>query len=257
MTFAAELDEVRQEVRRGFNANRLRFWPKAPGVGNVAVTGTPTYAVYTPAGAAITSGNATATSVDGVTRIDVTIDASNTTLYALAEGYRVDLSWTYDSLPRLTTFRFDCVREPYVPGVGLNELVGEVAGLAERLTTQAEAQATGRTAIQLASYYGVLAWGDVRAWLREQAKDLGTIYPHLIVDRELVERAVIAQAVSRAFKAEGGGAESEERLLAEDWAATAKQRFGEMGPLKYDSDDDAVADAEVSTWRSIEFQRSW
>jgi len=133
VTYQAELDNVRQECRKAAS-QRLRFWPVLPGRGNALVSGTPTYATYEPDGTAITSGNATATRRGLISRIDVTVDASG---LELEEDYACVITWSDGTDTHVDTVRFDVVTEPFVPGISLNDFVGELADADDRLTAMA------------------------------------------------------------------------------------------------------------------------
>lgn len=141
MTYASELDDRRQEVRYG-SSGQVYFWPKILGTGNV-LAGSATYTLTSPDGASIGSGSATATTIDGVTRYSVTVDASTS---PLGEGYRCQITWAYASSSYVASVRYDVVREPYSgEDVGINDLLDEVADLRELLLGQAQAHGTSRT----------------------------------------------------------------------------------------------------------------
>lgn len=258
MTFAAELDDVRQQIRRGGDAasNIIVFWPSVAGTGNVTVTGTPTYELRKDTTAAIGSGSVTVTDVDGVSKITIGIDATDTTVFELLENYSAIITWVHGGRTYVSTVRFDCVLDPIGDlNVTLNDLIEEVVDMDERLTRQAAIQGTGRTAEQAASVYAVKAWGDVYRMLKSKSEAQGGLIPRLIVDREALRRVVVARACARIFRAEGGGLESESRQLFEDWSEEAIQRFQEMGPLAYDSTEDGASDSIVSGWATVQCRR--
>lgn len=258
MTYAAELDDVRQEVRRGYAGNVVTFWPKHPGVGNVAVTGTPTYEVYKPGESTATvSGSVTVAAVDGVSKITTTIDASNTTTFELTTDWSWVVTYVYDGVTYTETIRFDVVIEPYRPLVSLNDLQNEIADIGTRLTRQATAIASGRTAEQHASVLGMQAWAQVRLWLMSKIHAQGGSRPFLIVDREPIRLCIVAKALELAFRAEGGGLDSESRALAEDWRTEAESRWSAMGPLSFSTTDDRDGDVVVSSWTSQRMRRTW
>tara|TARA_B100001123_G_C15076255_1_gene933773 strand:+ start:166 stop:948 length:783 start_codon:yes stop_codon:yes gene_type:complete len=260
MVFAAELDDVRQQIRQGGNAasNQVVFWPSVAGTGNVAVSGTPTYEIRKDSTAAIATGDATATTVDGVSKLSIGIDATDTAVFELKENYSVLLTWVYSGMTHVSTVRFDCVLDPVGDlNVTLNDLIEEVVDMDERLTRQATIQGTGRTAEQAASIYAVKAWGDVYRWIKSKSDAQGGIVPRLIVDREALRRVVVARACARVFRAEGGGLDSESRQLFEDFSDEAVARFGEMGPLAYDASETGVADSTVSGWSVVQMRRTW
>ena len=136
MAFAYEYP-LRQEVRRGYASNSVVYFPKVAESGNVTASAA-TWASYTPSGTAIATGSATITAVTGIgSRLTITIDASDTTTWALDENYRVDITWTHSGgLQYVSTVYLDCVRVPYVPDVGLDQLVMEEADVAEILARQ-------------------------------------------------------------------------------------------------------------------------
>ena len=260
MVFAAELDDVRQQIRQGGAAasNILKFWPSVAGTGNVLVTGTPTYSLKKDSTAAIVTGSATATTVDGVTKITIGIDATDTTVFELKENYSALITWVHSGMTYVSTIRFDCVLDPVGDlNVTLNDLIEEVVDMDERLSRQATIQGSGRTAEQAASVYAVKAWGDVYRWLKSKTEAQGGILPRLIVDREALRRVVVARACARVFRAEGGGLDSESRQLFEDWDLESTARFSEMGPLAYDSNEDGLPDSTVSGWSVVQTLRSW
>lgn len=259
MVYAAELDSSRQEVRRGYASNTLVLWPKRPGVGNVSVTGTPAYEILSASdGVTIATGSMTVTDVDSVDKLTVTVDASNTTTYALLEDYSLVVSYVYSSITYVETVRFDCVLEPYTPALALNDLADEVADIEERLTAQgARLATTARTAVQMASTYGVSAWAHVRLRIKAKLYEQGTTRPYMIVDREPIELVVRAKALELIYRAEGGGLESESRALAEDWRLEADMRWAGMGPISFSTDDDRTPDTTINSFGTVQAVRSW
>ena len=258
MVFAAELDDVRQQIRRGAAAasNQVTFWPSIAGSGNVSISGTATYEIFKDSDSAIASGSMTETVVDSVSKLTVGVDASDTAIYTLAENYALVVTWTNSGVTYVSTVRFDCVLEPVTDlNVTLNDLIEEVADMAERLTRQGAAQASGRTAEQVASLLAVKGWGDVRRWLKATSEASGEIVPRLIVDREALRRVVVARAVARAYRAEGGGLDSESRQLYEDWDDESQTRFRELGPLSYDSSSDRVVDSKIGGFAVVATRR--
>ena len=327
MAFEAELDDVRQEVRRGYASNVIVWWPKRPGLGNVVVTGTPTYSIEDPAGTSIVSGSCTVTSggliattgvtvasnvatatvaadhgvsegqvisttglttdassvavtsvtsttivyplttgdgalADGVgsivtaDKLSVAVDASSTTTYALDTDYSWIITWTFGGVAYVDTVRFDSVLEPFTPRVSLNDFVSEVADSEQRLDRQATRVASGRSAAQHASVLGVLAWADVRQRLRAKASQEDVRLPMAIVDREPIQRVVVAAAIAIMYRAEGGGLESEHRDNYELWRDLADTRFASMGPIKVSTNDNRVADDVIDSFGSVSCRRS-
>lgn len=255
MTYAAELDDRRQEVRRGYAANVIRCWPKAAGAGNVAVTA-PSATILDPDGESLGAASVTNTTVGAVSRLDLTIDATS---YELRENYAAVITWTYGGLAHVTTLRFDSVLEPWDGSdVSLNDLVDEVADIGELLTGQIAAKGdTGRTIEQEASLLGVRACTDVKGWIRSQIEAKGRIYPRLILQRDELRAVVAAQAIARAYRAQGGGADSPARQLYQDWTGEAQSRLRALGELDYDADEDRVADAQIGGWGVVRLGRSW
>tara|TARA_Y100000310_G_scaffold340834_1_gene437958 strand:+ start:6101 stop:6877 length:777 start_codon:yes stop_codon:yes gene_type:complete len=258
MTYAPELDDHRQEVRRGYASNVIRYWPKYPNVGNVTVTGTPTYSLYSPTDpeTALASGSVTVVNVSGSgDRLEITVDASDATTWALDEHYAAVITWTYSGVAHRTTLRFDCVLEPWSLDIALNDYQDELADAASWLLTLAESKAASRTAAEEASVIAVRAWSDVRRWIKAKLEAQGAVYPRLIADRVAIRRVVIAQALFRMFKSFGRGADTAE--LAEEWRDEAGARFRGMGPLAYDSDEDGAADTTLGGWGVVTAVRAW
>lgn len=263
MTYLAELDDGPREVRRGYAGNVLHFWPKVPGVGNVQLGAAPTFTLWKPDGTQIGGAlNATTTDFgdvgEEVTRVELAVDASNVDTYELAEGYRAEVTWTYGGQERQTTLRFACAREPFTPNAGLNELAEEVADAPQILEGQAQMLDATRTAEEHASVLVVKAWTDVYRWLQARLRKEGErIVPRLLVPQWKLEHVVIAQALHRMFRAEGGGDDSNAAQLAKNWAEEATNRFGALGALEYDEDDDGTPEVEISGPVTHRVRRSW
>lgn len=262
MTFAAQLSEaVRQQVRYGTSSQTVSYWPKIAGVGNVAVTGTPTYTIYGPStatgGTSLASGNCTATTVDSITRIDISVDASSTSNYPIQSFYRIEIAWVYSSATYYSSVYFDVVREPFLPLLSANDFVDEVSDAESRLSAQASRIESGRTAEQHASMIGMRAWADVQAWLVQKIPSSIYSPAHLLVDRESVRRVVVAQAVYRMYAAEGGPEGSESWSLAERWRREAMQRYDSLPPLQYDATQDLAPDSISSSGGTFRWRRSW
>jgi len=253
--YAAELDDRRQEVRAGSAANTLRAWPKVAGVGNVVATAA-TYAIKSPKGAALTSGTATRTTVASVTRIDVPVDAS---ALELGENYAAIITWSYDGASYVSTVRFDVVTEPWDGAdLSLNDLVDEVATIGEVLTAIIAGKGdTDRTTDQEASLLGVKACTEVKGWIRSSLESRGRIYPRLILQREELRAVIAAQAIARAYRSLGGGADAASRARADEWTAEAQRRLQALGELDYDADDDGTPDATLSGFGTVRLGRSW
>jgi hypothetical protein len=265
MTYLAELDDRPLEVRRGYAANVLSFWPKVPGEGNVQLDEAPTFRLYSPSGAAIggelaadvtdVSSDPDDPDADDWTRADLAIDASDQTVWDLLEHFRADVSWTYGERDYLTSLDFSCVREPYVPALSLNDFCEEVADAREFLLGQAQALHATRKPEHHASVLAVKAWGDVYRKLQARLRDQGRIFPRLILDRWKIDQVVIAQALVRLFRAEAGSEKA--RALVADWKAEADQRFAQLGDLPYDANDDGIKDEELHSPIEVKLRRSW
>lgn len=251
MTFQQELDDVRQEVRRGASG-AVRLWPKVDGV-NVAVTGTPTWVAYDYDGAQIGSGNATVDAFGAVSRLSATIDAS-----ALDVGENHRVAFTYTATSSYTeSVHFDVVVEPIgTIGVSLNDIMSEQSNAQEILTRQAAAQEAGRTAQQQAAILAVRAWAEVRAWLRKKVQQQGSSWPLYIVNREELRQVVAAMAVHKMIVAQGITS-PDLREQADYWRIEAERRFAGLPELQFSTDDDAVADDSVRTFGVVEVSRTW
>lgn len=238
----------------------MTFWPKVLGTGNVAAATSPapSFSVLDPLGVEIASGTPTATTIDSVTRFRCTISGSGLTL---GENYACVITWRDSGgTEYVNTVRFDVVLEPYDGAdVSIDDLVDEVADLRELLDAQAAAQAatTPRTAEQQASLIAGKAWEDVRRWIKAQLEQRGRIFPRLILDREAIRFVVVAQAVSRVYRAQGGGPESNSRGLADDWTKEAQTRLASLGDLPYDEDENRVEDSTVTLGGVVTVRRTW
>ena len=267
MVYLAEIDGSgsRQEVRRGYASNVLQWWPKWPGVGNVLITSTPTATVYKP-GASLDSIGAASVSmatVEGVSRVSITIDTSNTTTYELDENYRCQVAWSYTDSDgvahsRDDAIRFDVCREPYRPQISLNNLQDMVPDIGQRLLSSARQIKSDRTAEQMASTIGARAWDDVRAKLVKILGSAGKIIPRCILPREALFRITCTQAIRSIFIGNAGPAESESSELALFWTSLLEERLGDLGPfLDYDADDDGAEDETISGPGVMTIARAW
>lgn len=257
MTYEAELDDRRQEVRRGNATASVVFWPKVLGVGNVTISA-PTYSLIDPEGDTLSSSTATITTFATCVRVNCAVDASS---LALDENYAAIITWSYGGETRETSVRFDVVLEPWDGSdVSINNLVDEVADIGDLIEAQAN-QVTGdsgtRSREQQASMLAMKACTDVKQWIRSQLEAKGRFFPRLILNREALRGVVVAQTIARAYRAQGGGRDSPARALAEDWTAEAKQRLAGLGELDYDEDEDRVADTVIGGWSTVKIARSW
>lgn len=160
----------------------------------------------------------------------------------------------------VNSVRFDVVLEPYDgAGVSIDDLVDEVADIRELLDAQAAAQAatTPRTAEQQASLIAGKAWEDVRRWIKAQLAQRGRIFPRLILDRESINEVIVAQALSRVYRAQGGGPESNAREAADFWNKEAVSRLSSLGELPYDEDENRAEDSTVNVGSVVTVRRTW
>lgn len=259
--YQAELSDYRQQVRYNYASNVITFWPKAPDVGNVSVTGSPTYSVFAPDtpfdGTALASGTISPTTVEDCHKLTVTINTTTTASWPIDEGYRVDITYVYSSVSYLRSVYFDVAAHPYTPIISLNDMVEEVADSAARLTAQAARIESARTAQQHASVLGVKAWADIASWIRLRVERDQRIVPSAIIDHEALKRVVVAKAVSRMYRAEGGGGDTESFALADWWDREALSRFEALPPIKYDSSQNLVGDSDVQSFVTVKCSRSW
>lgn len=265
MTYLAELDDdFRQQLRYGAAGQRLRYWPKVRGVGNVQVTGSAaTFEARRPGDSstapALASGACTVTTNASGDMLAATLDLTSTNAWPMNTHYQLSLSWTYAGDAHVSTIYFDVVHDPWEPDVSLNDVAEEVADAGQRLLAQADRISAGRTAEAHASVLGVKAWGDVLQWLRRKVEaSVGLeLLPMVVADRETLRRATVAQAISRMYLAEGGAPGSESMALSERWAKTARERFESMGPLRYSEGIDRQAFAQIGGFGVVRVGRSW
>jgi hypothetical protein len=251
--YAAELDDLRFEVRRG-SSGTIRFWPKLPGSGNVEISADPTYTVLDPRGSTVGSGTGARASFAGVTRVTCAIDASG---LALGEDYAAVITWTDpDAETHVETVRFDVVTEPYVPSISLNDLVDQVADASARLSTMAASQADGRTAAQMASVLGVVAWREIRRWLRRKAEQDGRTYPQMIINAEELRDVITLKTIAIMFDADGAPPGSPTRELAELYHKRAREAFDSAPMLRYSDAQDRVEDARLSSYGVVTVRRT-
>lgn len=262
MTYLAELDDRRQEVRTAASQT-IVLWPKVRGEGNVTLDEEDDSAsanVYRPNGVLIGAADVEIEDMGteespGPSRISITFGASGEDLL---EGYYAIVEWTYAETTRIDTVRFDVVTEPWDGSdVSLNDLLEEVSDAGELLDGMAQLKGEDRTREQEASVVAVRAATDVKMWIRQQLEQQGRIFPRLIIDRESIRRVVTAQAIARIYRAQGGGPDSPARALAQDWTEEARRRLAELGTLDYDADEDRVADALVGGFAVVRVGRSW
>lgn len=259
MSYSVALVEHRQEIRYGASVDYVTFRPHVSGIGRVAVVGTPTWIAYSPSGTSIASGTTSVTADGSYSTVLATLAPSNTTTWFRAENYRLDITWAFGGVTYLTPVYFDVVRSPVRDafGIGLDSFREEVSDAAERLLRQADAVTDGRTAEQHSSVLAQKAWSDVRVWLRAAADASGDVFARLVVHRESLAPVVVARAVARMYRAEGGGPESESAALADQWDREAQARFRSLPRLSYDADDDGAADSTLPRPSSVRARRRW
>lgn len=257
MGYQEELNDYRQEIRYGASDKELVFWPKRKGE-NISVTSA-TYSIFAPSvaydGTALETGSATKTTVDSVSKLTVTPDASDTTAWPMDENYRCEFDITTTTDVIKSILYFDVVRVPWESEISLNDLKEEVPDIEERLTRMATAIESGRTAEEHAGTVAVKAWTDVREWLRQRADHDGHSYATMITNMTSVNRIVVAQCLARVFRGESGGIDSDSRQLAIDWANEAQSRFRGLGVVQYDTNQDGAVDIVKRGWSSVRMSR--
>lgn len=268
VAFIPELDDRPLELRKGYPGQVIAFWPKVLAVGNVEAdeSPAPSWRAFSPAGAEVASGSAAIDPVDylegTVSRLVATLDAS---ALDYGEDFRIEFSWSFETASQFSVVRFSVVREPYVPGISLNDLADEIADArlycerqAELLQgTLAEDEEPVITAETVAALRGVKAWVDVWGWIRARVREEGRIYPRLIVPRVKLEEVVRAQALYRLFLADSPREGERTHDLMVQWERIASQRFALLGPFEYDANDDGVADTEIEGPAVIRMRRAW
>ena len=262
MSYRAELDDYHQECRYGTRFQKVFLWPKVPGAGNIVVANTSTLTVFPPSGTAAVLGPVTTvnTTSGGYTQLSYEIDARDTSAWPIGENYRALWEYTPASetgiLVHKTTL-FSVVREPYRPSVSLNNFLEEAVEAGDILLRQAEILADGRTAEQHASILANKAWGDVREWVRQSMSNDGKTIARSIMDHQSVTRVVVAQAMARMYRAEGGSNDSVAAQKYDDWKKDAWARFKNMPPMAYDASGDLIPDSEVRGPVTVIPSRSW
>jgi hypothetical protein len=268
VAYAAELDDLRQEVRLNV-ATTIVFWPKVDGSGNVTASsnaGDNTVEIRKPSGEVEqASTNISPTAVASVgSRFDISVPAIAT----LGEDYHAVLTWreSGSSFARLEVIYFDVVREPWGPSsVSLNSMQSLVPDIGDRLNRQASR--LSQTAEQRASVVGHQARIELGNWLRqavtEDTQRMSSavsdevlrsttldayLRPRLIKDKTRLHNIEVKLAVALAYGADMR-ADSEDgdavAGLYEKWLEAAKTSFSAMGPLKYDLDDTLAVDTTI------------
>jgi len=255
VAYVPELDDGRQEVRKGYASNSVRYWPKVPGSGNVAVTGTPTFDLEKPDGTSISTGTSvTVTDTGTFDRLDLTIDATS---YDLGEDFKAVITWNDGTINRDERLYFDCVTEPFANSVSLNDFTGLEADATKKLTALGAEQVAARTAESVASVLGWRAWqDDVRPALRRKAEQDSQTYPQMIINREDVHRAVMAFAMARMYRLEGAADEESDNFqLEQKWQRMGQFRLESMPALRFSADQDGEADTSLPRMSQVTLRR--
>lgn len=254
MPYAAEFDDLRQEVRVS-TASTIVFWPKLDGSGNVLASPTAghcTVEIFGPAGEVVAaSANITPTTVVDVSRFDIAVPAIAT----LGEDYFAKLTWRQSggSVSHVETIYFDVCREPWgSSSVSLNSLQSLCPDIGDRLTRQGAR--VSQTREQRASTVAHQARVELGEWLRAAIADDGTrlgrddgyLRPRLIKDKTRLHTVETKLALALVFGAELRSDE-DGSIAAQHtrWLEAAKASFKALNPLKYDLDDDLDVDVEV------------
>lgn len=262
MSYRAELDDYHQAARYGTRFQSLFWWPKVPGEGNVTVASGSTVSIYAPGSSTpiVDQAVTTNSTSGGYTRMLYDLDARDTATWPIAENYRALWAYTPVGQTGLLLYKttlFDVAVEPYQPSVSLNNFLEEEVASAEILERQAAILADGRTAEQHASILANKAWSDVREWIRQAMSADGKTIARAIMDHQSIGRVVIAQAMARMYRAEGGGPESVAAQRYDDWKRDAWGRFKSLPPIAYDSNQDGIPDSTVRGPMTVVPERSW
>lgn len=264
MPYAAELDDLRQEVRLSV-ASTIVFWPKLDGTGNaVAAASGNTVEILKPDGTTISGPSALSpTDVSGVSRFDLSIPA----ISELGEDYFAKVTWRENgtTFDRLETVYFDVCREPWGPSsVSLNSMQSLVPDIGDRITRQGAR--LSQTAVQRASVLGHQARVELGEWLRaavsEDTARMSSVIsstvlvpnydaylrPRLIKDKARLHTIEVKLAIALAYKADLRSESADDAIhaLYKHWLEAAKTSFRGMGSLKYDLDDSLVVDTKAN-----------
>jgi hypothetical protein len=251
VAFARELDSLRPELRAGA-AGTVSHWPKVDGQ-NVLATAA-TFKVFDEGGTELQSGAASLTAVGAVHRIDCAVSA----LSDLADGYRVEVTWTYASTTYFAAILFDVVLHPWVHSetISLNDLLEarpDVDQALDRLGVLLGYTAGEDAQNAAAAIMAERARVRLDAWLRSAATESGDLRPALIIDRVALSRverplALAALFESNAQDPEDGDAEPD--ALYRHYTRRAEAEFKALR-LAYDSSEDGTPDAVVRSLGSV------
>jgi hypothetical protein len=246
--YQAELDDRRLQIPRATRV--VSLWPKVDGA-NVSASAA-TYAVYDRAGASMASGSVTPTSVDSVSRCDVTVSGAS---LPLAEDYRLELTFTTSGQSYTVWRMLDVVAQPFdaLNSVSMNDMQDVWPDVQPMLLRQAEAQASGRTAVQQAQVLILRAWEQVRRWVRKRVE---TDYRDQritawIADDMDLRPVIVLQAIALARLADGDTAS------ADAWSERASRAWSEVPSLRFAPSDDRVVTSEVPSVGSVTVRRGW
>lgn len=251
--FQAELDDVRQELRRS-GAGAVVLWPKVLGDNVVATAAT--FTVHRPTGEQLAAGNGTITvfDVDQASRIACAVSAA---ALDVGENYRVDVTYQVGADTHVESVQFDVLVEPMgTLGLSLNDLVDELADAATILERLAVQQGDTETDVRFAARILLKAWGDVRRWLRKKILEDGESWPLYLLNREDLRDVIVARALHRMFVHQGRGTTSAAES-ADYWDEQSQRRFAALPPLQFSRDADKVPDATVRPAGSIIRRRRW
>lgn len=253
MTYSPELDDYRQQVRRGSGSTTLVYWPKVAGQ-NVLVDASPAPArtIYSPSGVVLSASSPLSpTTTASISRLDISVSGST---YDLGEDYLVEISFYASAVAYYRQLRFDVLVSPFqaIDELSINDMLDEYPDARRHCTRQALAQLATRTPEDQATIMLSKAWRDVRNWLRKKIdKDHpGQRFVSLLTSKEDLRPPIVALAISYLFR--GDGAESKAQL----WREQAEARFSEMPTLRFDSDETGTVDTEIGGWTSFDVSRA-
>jgi len=246
--YQAELDDRRLQIPRA--TRTVSMWPKVDGA-NVSASAV-TASLYNREGALLTSSSIAPTEVDGVSRCDVTVSAAS---LHLAEDYRIELAYSAGGRSHTIWRMLDVVAHPFdaLLVVSLNDLCDVWPDVQPALLRQAEAQASGRTAVQQAQVLILRAWEQVRRWIRKRVE---TDYRDQritawIADDMDLRPVIVLQAIALARLADGDTAS------ADAWSERASRAWSEVPSLRFAPSDDRVVTSEVPSVGSVTMRRGW
>lgn len=259
--YTPEMDELRQEVRRGV-VGELVYWPKSAGAGNVQPEASPAYTLHRPDGTQLASGTGAVAQVDAAYRIAVAVPGID----RLDEDYQARITWRVEgeSIDRLEVVAFDVVLWPFGPSsVSLNDLLEERPEVGRTLERFGRLFTPTRTPQQMAAVYAHRARVELDAKIRAQVeRDHQTNpkarRPHLILNRERLNRVErkIAMALIYAAECSNPEGDTESAGLLRYYRGETDAAWASLGPMKYDASQDLVVDTvEHNATRMIRMRR--